>query len=761
MSIARHRTSSDQRFAVLVINCLAALILLVSVTAASAKTSVSEGPPVRPGEVGEGSLLLRPEGGGEGGLYRAALVQKTEVEIDVSGLVARAVVRQEFANNAKTWMEGIYVFPLPHKAAVDSLRLMVGERVIEGRIEERKKAQKQYAQAKRQGKKAALVEAERPNIFTTSVANIAPGEVVRVEIRYQHSVAYQSGEFHLRFPMVVGPRYIPGEAQIARFGANGWAASATNGNDSPARTDAQRITQPVQKPGPNGERDLNPVSLTVRLIAGVPLARVTSHHHKINLASPTVDRGEGRRTITLAAGQVPADRDFELTWRPLPDAAPRAGLFVETDAPVLTAPRIRHALLMLMPPSALSAGDLDRARQARELLFMLDTSGSMGGESIRQAKAALLRALDSLGGQDYFNIVEFNSGHSMLFRAPRPADAGHLTQAKAWVSNLQAGGGTRMAPALATALQQAVTPGLLRQVVFLTDGAVGNEAELFALIAKSLGGARLFTVGIGAAPNGHFMRGAAQAGRGTFVHIGSSAQVGARIDELVKKLSQPALTDIEVRFDGAVAELARNPVPDLYAGEPLVVVAKLTGKAHTVRLSGRWGKNAWRQDMDLQGGQVGKGIAKLWAQRRITALEDNPDRSENPGQLDAQVLALAMDYGLVSRLTALIAVDKVQSRPDEALLGNEELPANLPHGWRYEKVFGKSAGPLRQASLKRVSGQASRASQVSQGAVSGVSLPATATPSSLLLLAGLALTLLALAFLVPALFGWRRTESLS
>ncbi len=740
--ISPHRTLTDQRFAVLVMNCLAALILVISVTAASA----NPGPPVRPGEVGEGSFLLRPEGGGEGVLYRAALVQKTEVEIDVSGLVARAVVRQEFANSAKTWMEGIYVFPLPHKAAVDSLRLMVGERVIEGRIEERKKAQKQYAQAKRQGKKAALVEAERPNIFTTSVANIAPGEVVRVEIRYQHSVAYQSGEFRLRFPMVVGPRYIPGEAQIARFGTNGWAASATNSNESPASTDAQRITQPVQKPGPNGERDLNPVSLTVRLNAGVPLADVKSHHHKISLDG----RGEGRRTITLAAGQAPADRDFELTWQPLPDAAPRAGLFVETDAPVLTAPRIRHALLMLMPPST---SDLDGARQARELLFVLDTSGSMGGESIRQAKAALLRALDSLGGQDYFNIVEFNSGHSMLFRAPRPADAGHLTQAKAWVSNLQAGGGTRMAPALATALQQAATPGLLRQVVFLTDGAVGNEAELFALIAKSLGGARLFTVGIGAAPNGHFMRGAARAGRGTFVHIGSSAQVGARMDELVHKLSRPALTDIEVRFDGAVAELARDPVPDLYAGEPLVVVAKLTGKAHTVRLSGRWGKNAWRQDMDLQGGQVGKGIAKLWAQRRITALEDNPDRSENPGQLDAQVLTLAMDYGLVSRLTALIAVDQVQSRPDEALLGNEELPANLPHGWRYEKVFGKSAGPLRQASLKRVSGQAPRASQVSQGAASGVSLPATATPSSLLLLAGLILTLLAL-----ALFGWRGME---
>ncbi|MDP6875660.1 MAG: VIT domain-containing protein, partial [Alphaproteobacteria bacterium] len=230
MTTAHGRQTPDQRFAVLILNFLAALILLIataSIAAAStsAKTPSAAGPPVRPEEVGEGSLLLRPVSPDKAhaGAYRAALVQKSEVEIDVSGLVARAVVRQEFSNRADTWMEGIYVFPLPHKAAVDSLRLTVGERVIEGRIEERKKAQEQYVKARRQGRKAALVEAEWPNIFTTSVANIGPGETIKVEIRYQQTVAYRDGEFRLRFPMVVGPRYVPGAVQIARFGANGWA----------------------------------------------------------------------------------------------------------------------------------------------------------------------------------------------------------------------------------------------------------------------------------------------------------------------------------------------------------------------------------------------------------------------------------------------------------------------------------------------------------------------------------------------------------
>ncbi|MBT6430830.1 MAG: marine proteobacterial sortase target protein, partial [Rhodospirillaceae bacterium] len=703
------------------------------------------GPSVRPGDMGAGSLLLR--GVGEEA-YRAALVQKTEAEIEVSGLITRAVVRQTFENHSTIHMEGIYVFPLPNGAAVDGLRLVVGERVIEGRIEERKKAQAQFAQAKRQGKRAAMVEAERPNIFTTSVANIAPGETVRVEIRYQQTLTYKNDELRLRFPMVVGPRFIPGPGRIAHFGQDGWAANPVLVGSAkvPPKTDGERIAQPVERPGPNGERTLNPVSLTIRLNAGFPLMEIKSHHHKVTL--DTI--GEGRRVITLDPGTVPADRDFELTWRPLQGASPQAGLFVETDAPVRTGPHTRHALLMLLPPHA---GAVDKARPPRELLFILDTSGSMGGASIRQAKAALDRALDSLGGGDHFNIVEFNSLHSVLFPASMPADAVHLTHARAWISGLAADGGTNMAPALAAALGQPVRAGLLRQVVFLTDGAVGDEARLFALIGKELGAARLFTVGIGSAPNSHFMAGAARAGRGSYLHIGSTAQVGARMDELIAKLSLPALTDIQVRFEGGGAtELARDPVPDLYAGEPLMVAVKLTGRVETMTVTGRRGGEVWSQAMDLQGGQMGAGIAKLWAQRRIAALEEDPDRNEDRSGTEAKVLALALDYGLVSRLTALIAIDNVITRGDEDPLLSQAMAANLPADWQYDKVFGKPS-PLRMRRASMHLQPTPHASAYS-GAYTGggaVGLPATATPSSMLMAGGLILLLLSL-----ALFGWRR-----
>ncbi len=731
MPVHNIHPSCDSRFANRVVNFLAGLALLLAVASASAVANTVPGPPIKPDQVGQGSLLLRPMGEGS---YHAALVQKTAVEIDVSGLIARAVVRQAFENKSTLHMEGIYVFPLPHKAAVDGLRLVVGERVIEGRIEGRKAAQKQFAQARKQGKRAAMIEGERPNIFTTSVTNIAPGETVRVEIRYQQTLAYENGEMRLRFPMVVGPRYIPGPGRIAKFGKDGWAAQPAAVMSS-AHPDDTPVTQPVERPGPDGARRLNPVDLKIVLNAGFPLLEVKSHHHKI--AVQVV--GEGRRVVALAAGSVPADRDFELTWRPKQGAAPQAGLFIETDAPTATGPHTRHALLMLLPPHAAA---VDSNRTARELLFILDTSGSMGGASIRQAKAALIRALDSLGPKDHFNIIEFNSHHSRLFASSRPADGRRLALAKDWIARLDAEGGTNVAPALRVALDQASVNGLLRQVVFLTDGAVSNEAQLFAMIGDKLRKARLFTVGIGSAPNGHFMRGAARAGRGAFVHVGSIDQVGERVDELIAKLTRPALTDIELRFSGGGGnEIARDPVPDLYAGETLMVAAKLTGRAEMVTVTGRRGNDVWSQSLDLEGGQMGPGIGKLWAHRRITALEDNARNFDDRAALDESILALALDYGLVTRLTALIAVDTVVAREaEEDPLLAQKVPANLPSGWQYDKVFFDAAAPREY-----------RASMTRQMASAQVHLPATATPADLYILAGLTLLLLSL-----ALFGWHR-----
>ena len=716
---------------------LIAALCLSGVMAAQALAKPAPGIETRPDEVGRGSLLFRGEGE-EAGKFHLAPELKTVVDIDVTGPIARATVRQAFTNPSGSWLEGVYVFPLPDNAAVDTLKMRIGDRLIEGKIDEKQRARKIYLEAKRAGKKAALLESERPNIFTTSVANIGPGETITIEIRYQERLAYKDGEFRLRFPMVVGPRYIPGNVQVAQFGGNGWAVPTDR------VPDADRITPPVRHPS---EGPANPLSLRVKLRPGFELAALKSHHHKI-----TDSHGDGEikaiRTLTLAEGEVPADRDFELTWRPLAGQAPSAGFFTEKHE------NGRYALLMLMPPKA---GAMDGKRQGRELTFILDTSGSMSGASIVQAKAALDAALDTLKPQDRFNIIAFSSNFQSLFGNTAPAEQSALMQARQWISGLRAEGGTEMRGPLRAALSANATPGLIRQVVFLTDGAVGNEAELFRIIATHLGKTRLFTVGIGSAPNSHFMRGAARAGRGAFLHIGSPGQVKGRMDELVRKLERPALTSIRLSFDGdgdGEAEIAPSPIPDLYAGEPVVLTIRSTGPIANATISGKLGRNIWSQSVPMSGGESHKGIGKLWAREKIANLEDQRPMAENPAGLDGEILQLALDHSLVTRLTSLVAVDVTPSRPAGKPLNTGTVATNLPHGWEFEKVFG---GALKKAKQRRaalapaapgMSGKPTQemaAPRVRADKAMKMQLPQTATPAQLYAIIGLILLLLALA----------------
>jgi Ca-activated chloride channel family protein len=619
-----------------------------------------------------GTLWLR-EGDGA---YRAAPGLATDVTIEVTALVARATVRQRFRNPGRDWIEGVYVFPLPETTAVDTMRLRIGERVIEGQVQERAEAQRTYAAAKASGRRASLLEQERPNVFTTSVANIGPGEEIEVEIGYQQAVDYRDGEFRLRFPTVVGPRFIPGQSlpeatvtEEVRL-AGGWALATD------AVPDAPRITPPVREPG---EGDVNRLTIDVRLRPGVPLASIVSAHHPVREEHDV----EGYR-VTLAEGPVPADRDFELSWRPVPAHQPRASLFSET------VDGTHYALLTVLPPSRPAA---DQPRPPRDLLLVLDVSGSMHGASIAQARAALDAALGRLEPGDRFNVIAFNNSAWGLFPEARTAAPGNVAAARRWVGRLEASGGTRMAAALRLALagEGDEGAGRLRQVVFLTDGAVGNEAGLFKLIDERLGDARLFTVGIGSAPNSHFMRRAARHGRGSFVHVGSSAQVGERIDELLRKLDHPALTDVRLELpEGVAAEVLPDPVPDLYLHEPVQVRMRLPSMPDRATLTGRIGSRAWHADLQLDAAEA-SGLGRLWARAKIGQLMDRHRRAGGTDMRRAlrdEVVALALTHHLVSRFTSLVAVDVTPARTRDALIESRHLATELPHGWSYDKVFG-------------------------------------------------------------------------
>ncbi len=650
----------------------------------------------RVGDAKEGRLVFKSKDG-----MLAAPILKTNVHMRITGMIARVKVEQHFKNPTKEWIEGVYVFPLPEESAVDHLDMKVGDRVIEGQIKEKEEAKKTYEAAKQEGKKATLLEQERTNIFTTNVANIGPQEEITVAIEYQETLRYDQGQFRIRFPMVVAPRYIPGTPVANDFVGTGFVP---NTDQVP---DAGRITPPVLHPS---KGQINPVTIKVELDAGFPLAKLESPYHKTNM------KQDGHRyAINLANGETPANRDFELVWKPEVGNAPQAAVFTETKN------NKTYALVMVMPPS--EASEAKAKPLPREVIFVIDTSGSMEGMSIEQARESLALALGRLTPQDRFNVIQFNSYTSKLYPNAVPVNTRTLQEAQEYARGLRATGGTEIAGALDAALTGSDNPSVIRQVVFMTDGSVGNEDELFAIIRKKLGDSRLFTIGIGSAPNSYFMTKAAEFGHGTFTYIGKVEEVNEKMSGLFRKLENPVLTNINVDLPGAIqGEMWPKQLPDLYTGEPVMLSAALNDIGSDAIITGSNGAAKWQTKLSLATNKTESGVSVLWARKKIGSLMDTAHN--NPDEAKKAIIITALDHHLVSKYTSLVAVDVTPSRPGDAALKTSAVPTNLPEGWNHEAVFGQ--------------------------------LPKTATTAELNMLIGLALLLAASGFWFRAR---RRTQS--
>ncbi len=340
---------------------------------------------------------------------------------------------------------------------------------------------------------------------------------------------------------------------------------------------------------------------------------------------------------------------------------------------------------MVMPPADQF---VETVKLPREAVFVVDTSGSMGGASIIQARQALLLAIEQLRAEDFFNIIEFDSTFSRLYSESRPAMPAAIEEAKNWIAGLEANGGTEMMAPLRAALEDREEHTPVRQVMFITDGCVGNEDALFAAINSDLGRSRLFTIGIGSAPNSHFMERAALFGRGSFTHIGAPSEVSLRMGELFAKLENPVLADIELVWPDPDAETWPARVPDLYAGEPVVVTARLGTVHGELRAGGVRANAPWQVDVPLEIGWESSGIHRLWARRKIAALMDKKTRGASEEAVRSKVVDVALAHHLVSKYTSLVAVDVTPTRPVDEKLKKAAVPTNLPAGWKYEKVFG-------------------------------------------------------------------------
>jgi Ca-activated chloride channel family protein len=639
--------------------------------------------------------------------FAALPMLSMDVELRVTGIMARGIVTQTFDNPTSEVIEALYVFPLPEKAAVDRMEMQVGDRRIHAVVREREEARAAYETARSSGRKAGLLEQRPSHLFTTAVANINPGETVSVRLEYVEEILWQEGRYSLSFPLTYTPRFTPHAPAEDRTAATTFGAPApvtgaarpepaAVGSDAADDDGAGCFVAATHAGAPRAR-------IRVRIEAGLPLGPVTSPSHPIRVAREAttawIEAGpagadaesEGHVTGDEAAGRpvVPSDRDFVLSWQVPGGPGTRGAVFVEERGDG------RYALVMLVPP-AVDAGPSLPART----LFIVDVSGSMDGPSIEQARKALLSALDRLHPGDSFNLIRFNDSSSVFRQEFQAAVPSNLAEARGWVRGLVASGGTEILEALRRGMQlvSADRSRQVKRIVLITDGAVNGEEAVIQEVSRSLGEARLHVIGIGSAPNRRLMRRVARFGRGTCDFIVSQEEVEERIDGFLRRIDRPVLADLRLDWDGA-PPLDSYPVrlPDLYAGEPLYVSLRL-GPAHPgtrVRLTG------W-----APGGEVGAalsvapdtpqgaGVATRWARARVDELLDGLLEGVDPDRVRESVVEVATRFNMVTRYTSLVAVEDAPTATGEATphaLANALPPGGQPDG---SLPMGGTSGPL-------------------------------------------------------------------
>ena len=593
-------------------------------------------------------------------------LKHTDVRASVSGYIGDVEVTQQFLNPYSSKIEAVYLFPLPHNAAVHDFIMTIGERRIRGIIRERKEAEQIYQEAKRQGYVASLLTEERPNLFTQSVANIEPGQEIDVNIKYIHTLSYVDGWYEFVFPMVVGPRFNPA-ATSEGVGAVARGKSASSGQG----TEVSYLAP--------GERTAHDISLSVDIDAGVSIEEFECKTHEVIHENSSPEH----LTVSLSSGDSLPNRDFVLRYRV-------AG---EQIKPTLLTHRDERGSffsLTLFPPKDLAS----LPRQPLEMVFVIDCSGSMDGRPIAQAKAAVERGLSLLQPGDSFQVISFSMSASKFGARPLEATTANIQRAIAYVDSLQGEGGTMMIEGIKAALDFPHDPQRLRFVCFLTDGYIGNEAEILSEIRKRLGPSRIFSFGIGSAVNRYLIEHMGKAGRGAVAYLEPNDEAAQIMEDFFERISHPALTDVRIDWGGLrVAEVFPGQLPDLFVGRPLVVTGRFRGDATApIRLTGNAGGEQLQFEVPVTAtgtATTNNGLASIWARMKIAELAEQSIYEPNPNWA-GQIKKVALDYSLMSSFTAFIAVDSTRRT---AGTQGTTVPVSVPvpDGVKYETtITGKN-----------------------------------------------------------------------
>src|SRR5688572_5618629 len=596
-------------------------------------------------ETTEGTLYAVNKKGGELG---ACPLKSTSVRADISGFLARVYVKQEFENSFSEPIEAIYTFPLSQNGAVDDMTMTVGTRVVRGKIMKREEARSVYETAKAAGQAASLLDQERPNIFTQAVANIMPGEKVIIEISYVETLKYEDGAYEFVFPMTVGPRYIPGSVK-----------------------DASKIKPPVSE----AMRAGHDISIEVNLNAGVPVEAVRSVSHKIE----QLNFAPSKAKVNLQGEKTIPNKDFilryDVTGKRLEDGVlahrgQRGGFFT----------------LVLQPPDMVASED----RTPKEIVFVLDTSGSMDGFPIEKAKEAMKLSLEGLYPEDTFNLITFAGDTHVLFEDPVPATQANLERAQAFLDTREGGGGTEMMKAIKAALDPSDSNEHLRIVCFMTDAMVGNDDEIVAEIQRHPK-ARVFSFGIGSSVNRSLLDRMAEAGNGEVEYVGLDDDGSKAAKRFYERVRTPMLTDLSIDWNGMpVTDVYPGKIGDLFSAKPVIVNGRYTkATSGTIKLKGKVAGQTYERTikLDLPESEAANDVlATLWARRRVDEL--SMEALKGGPKADAankEIEGLGLEFRILTSFTSFVAVEE-QVVNSNGTPTKVEVPVAIPEGVDPEKA---------------------------------------------------------------------------
>lgn len=595
---------------------------------------------------------------------------RADLEVNIEGDVATVRLTQVFENPSQTPMHAEYLFPLNQRAAVYAMEMRVGDEIVRAQIQKKAEAKTTFEAAKTEGKAAALLTQHRPNMFTQSVANLMPGAPVEVTLSYVQTVQRIDGEFELVVPLIVGPRY-EGPPQLAALEEpvteiDGWRVS-----DLPVYPQVAGLDLPK-------EIESDRVSLDLRLTSATPIVSMTSATHAISLMQNTAENG-GTLRAAFADGRVIDNRDLVIRYA-LGGEDASAGVLAAFDGDGADPGGILS--LMIEPPRT---PDADQATP-RELVFVLDTSGSMNGEPIAASKRFMASALAALRPGDYFRIIRFSNDATQFSAGAVPATQTNKSAGLRFVQGLQASGGTEIDNAIRTAFATRQPPETLRIVVFLSDGYIGDEAKVLRTIRGGIGGARIYAFGVGAAVNRYLLEEMADEGRGYVRYVDPTERASEAAEALAADLKTPLLTDISIDWgDLEVTDVSPARLPDLFAGNAIRVFARYQGGGPaeiTVNGRARGRKASMPVKVDLptrpaEDPESGRAIPLTWARERIADLE----RADAVGDGDPEatkraITDLGLTYSLQTRHTSFVAVSEriVNANPDASKTANVPLP---------------------------------------------------------------------------------------